>query len=326
MNNVTLSSSVVKRIFSFKEVGVVIVLIVLCIVLSLVTNTFASGSNLLNIVRQITEISIMAIGMTFVIINAQIDLSVGSLYGFCGMFGAILIKNGLPPSLVLVIMIGAGLFIGMANGLITTKFRIPAFIVTLATMQILRSSAWATTGGLNVSTFPDAALNSWVFDIGGYLFGVIPIQIFIMIGMYIFAGILLAKTPYGFKVYATGGNRNAAKLSGINTDKIIIIAFIINGVCCAVASVIGLTYLQSMPTTAGQGREMDVIAAVILGGTNLYGGRGTILGTLFGAAIMGVVRNGMVLIGVPAFWQMGFIGAIILIAVLTDTAISRRGS
>ena len=314
-----------KRFHSFREFGVIIVLVVMFIIMSLASPFFLRAANLLNIVRQIAEISIMAIGMTFVINNAQIDLSVGSVYGFTGVLGAILVRDVLMhPAPALLIMLLAGIMAGLINGLITTKLRVPAFIVTLSTMQILRSSALGITGGLNVSAFPETAINNWVFGIGRHSVGGIPLQVLIMIGLIITSAVILAKSRYGFKVYATGGNKNAARLSGINTDNVIIGSFVITGFCAAIASLIGLTFLHSMPATAGTGREMDVIAAVILGGTQLSGGRGTILGTFIGSMIMGVVRNGMVLIGVPAFYQPGFIGIIILLAVISDTWISRK--
>ena len=166
-------------------------------------------------------------------------------------------------------------------------------------------------------------MNSWVFGLGASV-GVIPVQVIIMLILYVIAHIVMSKTKLGFDIYATGGNQKAARLAGINTDRIKIICFMLTGSLCALAGMISIAYLKSVPTTAGEGREMDVIAAVILGGAALSGGRGTILGTFIGAIIMSVVKNGMVLMSVPVFWQTGFIGVIIILAVLLDTWIGRK--
>jgi ribose/xylose/arabinose/galactoside ABC-type transport system permease subunit len=201
----------------------------------------------------------------------------------------------------------------------------PAFIVTLGTMQIFRSIAYAVSGGKSIGAFSPEAQTSWVFGIGGNI-GRIPLQIIVMIVLYIITYVIMKKTKLGFDIYATGGNKRAARLAGINTDRMKIISFVAMGILSAFAGMISIAYLKSVPTTAGSGREMDVIAAVILGGTSMNGGRGTILGTFIGASIMAVVRNGMVLLSVPAFWQSGFIGIIIIAAVLMDTWITQRKS
>lgn len=307
---------------SFPEFGVLCVLIVICFVLSIITPNFKNPSNLINVVRQFSEISIMAIGMTFVIICGEIDLSVGSTYGLCAIIAAYLLHNGSSPTVAFMSSLAAGLIIGSINGVLSTKGRIPAFIVTLSMLQLARGGAFAISNGWPISDFPDT--NNWFFLLGERIAGVIPVQIIIMIVFNIIAAVILIKTTFGFKVYAVGGNKNAAKLAGIDVDKVKMISFAVMGGLAAVAGMIGLAHLNSVSATAGTGREMDVIAAVIIGGTNLYGGKGTILGTLIGAAIMGAVRNGMVLLGVPAFYQESFIGLVILTAVSADTWIVKR--
>lgn len=310
---------------SFREFGVLMVLLGIVVVLSIATPSFLKAQNIINIVRQMTEIGIMAIGMTMVIVSAEIDLSIGSIYGATAMIAAILIKDGVSPTIAFVIAIAVGAAIGFINGFLSTKARMPAFIVTLGTMQIFRSVAYAVSGGRSIGAFSAESQASWFFGIGGNI-GPIPIQIIIMICLYVIAYIIMKKTKIGFDIYATGGNKRAAKLAGINTDKMKIISFVVMGVLSAFAGMISIAYLKSVPTTAGSGREMDVIAAVILGGTSMNGGRGSVLGTFIGAAIMAVVRNGMVLLSVPAFWQSGFIGIIIIVAVLMDTWITQRKS
>jgi len=314
-----------KKITVFRELGVMMVLIGICVILSFASPSFMRAQNIINIIRQMTEIGIMAIGMTLVIVCSDIDLSIGSTYGASAMVAALLIKSGMAPGVAFAAALFIGAFIGFINGFLSTKAKMPAFIVTLGTMQIGRSIAYAVSNGKSVGAFSDAAMSSWVFKIGNSI-GPIPIQIFIMISLYIIAYVMMKKTRFGFEIYAAGGNKRAAKLAGINTDRTKIISFIIMGVLAAVAGMISIAYLKSVPTTAGSGREMDVIAAVILGGTSMTGGRGSILGTFLGAAIMAVVKNGMVLLSVPAFWQSGFIGIIIIVAVLMDTFITEKNA
>lgn len=308
---------------TFREFGVLLVLLVMVIALSIVSPVFLTPLNIVNIVRQTVEIGIMAVGMTFLIIAGEMDLSVGSVFGATAMLSALLFKNEVNPTLVFCCSILGGGVIGFLNGFLVTKAKMPAFIATLGTMQIFRSVAYGISSGQSISVFPEKAMNSWVFKMGSSI-GNIPVQIFIMLILFVIAGVMLAKTHFGVQIYATGGNKRAAGLVGINTDKIKIICFTITGMLCALAGLISIAYLQSVPTTAGEGREMDVIAAVILGGAALSGGRGTILGTFIGAIIMSVVKNGMVLLSVPVFWQSGFIGVIIILAVLLDTWMRRK--
>lgn len=308
----------------FQELGVLCVLVLICIILSIITPNFKELTNLINVVRQFSEISIMAIGMTFIIICAEIDLSVGSTYGLCAIIAAYLLNKGINPFIAFLCSLLTGLIIGFINGFFATKGRIPAFIVTLAMLAIARGGAFAISKGWPISEFPNT--DNWLFGMGARIGGIVPTQIIIMLVLNVIAAILLAKTTFGFKVYAVGGNKNAAKLAGISVDTVKIISFVIMGGLSALAGMIGLAHLHSVAATAGTGREMDVIAAVIIGGTNLYGGKGTILGTLLGAAIMGVVRNGMVLMGVKAYYQEAFIGLVILIAVLADTWLTKSKS
>ena len=309
----------------FKERGVLLVFIGLCAVFSILTPNFRQIPNLINIMRQISEISIAAVGMTFIIICAEIDLSVGSVYGLSAIVAAIILRSSLGGISVPLAFLGAlavGASIGLMNGVITTKLKVPAFIVTLSVLAIARGAVYGVTGGYSVSVFPKSA--DPFFLIGESIGGVFPIQIIIMVVFSVIAGIILSKTTYGFQIYATGGNKKAADLTGINTDRIKIISFVFCGLCSALSGLIALAYLTSVHPSAGVGREMDIIAAVVVGGTYLYGGRGTILGTFIGAAIIGVVRNGMVLLSVPAYSQEAAIGLVILLAVITDTLLRRE--
>ena len=307
-----------------REIGVLVVLVLILAIMSIASPVFLTPTNMVNVIRQCVEIGIMAIGMTFLIVNGDMDLSIGSLFAVCAMIGGTLFKYEMcSPTLAFLVMLLAGVGLGAVNGLLVTRVGIPAFIVTLGTMKIYRSLAYAISGGTSVSVFPESATNSWVWTFGAKINGV-PVQIFIMIAMFVLAHILLRKTVYGNRVYATGGNERAARLSGINTKNTRFYAFLIQGLCCAVAAVISLAYLNSVTTTSGEGREMDCIAAVILGGAALSGGRGTIVGSFIGVLIMGVVKNGMVLLSVPVFWQDGFIGLVVILAVLVDSLIHRK--
>ena len=307
-----------------RELGVLIVLILIMIIMSIASPMFLKFDNLINIVRQTVEIGIMAIGMTYLIIAGELDLSIGSLFATCAMLAGFFFKTEvIPPTLVFFLILLCGIALGCVNGLLVTRVNIPSFIVTLGTMKIFRSFAYAIGNGKSISQFPESATNSWVWKMGAKING-LPVQIFIMIALFIVFGIVLKKTTYGYKVYATGGNPKAAQLSGINVKNTKLIAFGLMGLMCSASALISTTYLETVTTTSGQGREMDAIAAVILGGAALSGGRGTILGTFIGAIIMATVKNGMVLLNVPVFWQDGFIGIVVILAVLVDTIIHRK--
>jgi ribose/xylose/arabinose/galactoside ABC-type transport system permease subunit len=310
-----------RKWYHFRERGVLAALVAICIIFSVLSPYFLRPSNLINILKQVTEISIVAIGMTFVIICGEIDLSIGSIYGLCGMIAGKILYARIDPIIAFLSAVIAGMLIGFLNGFLSTKGRIPAFIVTLAMLAIARGAAFGITGGNPVSNFPNT--NNWFFSMGGYISGIIPIQVIVMIALNVIAYIVLSRSTFGYKIYATGGNKYAAKLGGINTDMVKITAFMILGALSAFSSLIGISYLKTIPATAGTGREMDVIAAVILGGTALFGGRGSILGAFIGAAIMGIVRNGLVLLGVQAFYQEASVGLVILLAVVADTWLKR---
>jgi simple sugar transport system permease protein/ribose transport system permease protein len=317
-----MNSGLTRGWYQFQERGVLLVLIGLVVVFSIATPNFRQMSNFINITRQICEISIAGIGMTYLLIAAEFDLSVGSLYGLAAVTGAVVLRSGLPIWLAVILPVLLVVFMGLVNGAITTKLNVPAFIVTISTMWIIRGMIYYISGAQAISIFPKSA--DPFFIIGDNVAEIIPIQIFIMIGLNIIAAIILTKTTFGFKVYATGGNKKAAQLTGINTDRIKIYCFIICGVASAISGLISLGYMQSVHPLAGGGREMDVIGAVIVGGTALFGGRGSILGTFLGAAIMGVVRNGMILLGIPAWGQEAFVGVVILVAVILDTWVKRE--
>jgi len=304
------------------EAGTLLVLLILIVFFSSVSGVFFSVDNFLNIGRQITEVSIAAIGMTFVIITGEIDLSPGAVYGLSAASCAYMLASGLPPivAVPLALLLCAG--IGTVSGLFVTRMKIPAFIITLCMQMICRGMVYIITRGASISRFPTT--ENWFFALGSKIGGVFPVQIFLMVILIVVFGIVLKRTKFGFKTYAIGGNIRAAEMSGINTKKVKMLTFTITGILAGVSGLISLSYLKSLFPTAGSGKEMDIVAACILGGTALSGGYGSILGTLIGAAIIGVIRNALVLMGVDTFYQEATVGAVILVGVCVDTIIKRR--
>lgn len=273
---------------------------------------FLSQINVLNVIRQVSVVGVMAVGMTFVILLGQIDLGVGSVLAFTGMIAAIMQRAdlGLIPSAIVPLLVGAAT--GLLVGLLVTRGGIPSFVATLGVLAAYRG------GTLLISGQPVLGLKDDFRFIGaGEILGIpFPIIIFAVV---VAAGVLvLRRTRFGRYVYAVGGNETAARLSGINVDAIKLSAFIITGACAAVSALILTARLNSGQPLAGQGYELDVIAAVVVGGTSLSGGRGSVGGSVIGAMLIGVLSNGLTLLEVPPDWQPIVKGTIIVFAVLLD--------
>ena len=289
-------------------------LLVLVIVLSFMSPYFLTIPNLLNIVRQVSIIAIISFGMTMVILTGGIDLSVGSMLAFSGAITAgMIVNSGLNVFLAILIGLAAGTALGLFNGIAVAKAKLPAFIVTLAMMTVARGFTLIYTNGRPISGFNE----TFRFFGAGYL-GRIPIPVVIMFLLLIVIFVLLKKTPLGRYIYAIGGNEKATKLSGINTDKIKIAVYGLNGFLAAVSGIILTSRLNSAQPMAGEGYELDAIAAVVLGGTSLSGGSGTVIGTIVGALIIAVLNNGLNLLNVSSFYQLVAKGAVILLAVFLD--------
>ncbi|TDO92194.1 ribose ABC transporter membrane protein [Halanaerobium saccharolyticum] len=289
-------------------------LLVLIIILSFLSPYFLTIPNLLNIVRQVSIIAIISFGMTMVILTGGIDLSVGSMLAFSGAITAgMIINSGLNVFLAIFIGLAAGTALGLFNGIAVAKAKLPAFIVTLAMMTIARGFTLIYTNGRPISGFDE----TFRFFGAGYL-GRIPVPVVIMFLLLFVIYILLKKTPLGRYIYAIGGNEKATKLSGINTDKIKIAVYALNGFLAAVSGIILTSRLNSAQPMAGEGYELDAIAAVVLGGTSLSGGSGGVVGTIIGALIIAVLNNGLNLLNVSSFYQLVAKGAVILLAVFLD--------
>lgn len=319
-----------RKLLSARETGVFIALLLMGIFLSQATPAFLTVRNLLNVGRQISLLGIMAVGMTFVLIAREIDLSVGSIYALAGLVTGMLIVGGWN----LWLAIGAGLLlgalIGLINGGLSTYGLLPSFITTLGMLSVARGVALLITNGQPV-TINEAAgvdpqtLETFYFLGQGRIFGVIPMQLIFFIIIALLGWVLLSRTVFGFRIYAVGGSQKAARVSGIRVFDTKIWAFVTMGALSALSGILSLAFLPSgQAGRTGVGLELDVIAAAIVGGTSLSGGEGTILGTILGVLIIGVLRNGLVLMGISPFWQETIIGAVIILAVGIDKWTSHR--
>ncbi|KRB23308.1 MULTISPECIES: ABC transporter permease [Mesorhizobium] len=318
------------RLLRAREAGVFIALLVLCLFLSFATDGFLTSLNLLNVGRQISLLGIMAVGMTFVLIAGEVDLSVGSTYAFSGLSTGMLIIAGWALLPAICVGLATGVVIGLINGVLSTYGRLPSLIATLGMLSIVRGAALILTNGQPVTVnarngaLPDV-LQAFSFMGQGYLFTIIPMQLVFLVIVAVLAWLVLSFSNFGFRVYAVGGSAKAARVSGISVNKVKISAFILMGVLAAFAGILGLAFLPSSQAgRTGLGLELDVIAATIVGGASLSGGEGTILGTILGVLIIGVMRNGLVLLGVSPFVQELMIGLVIIIAVGIDKWSTRR--
>lgn len=296
-------------------IGPFIGLIIFSIILGIMSDSFFTLDNLLNLLRQISINALIAFGMTFVILTAGIDLSVGSILALGSALTAGLLTSGMDPVIAVLIGLLIGLALGAINGLIITKGKVAPFIATLATMTVYRGITLVYTDGRPITGLSD----SFTFEmIGkGYIFG-IPFPVILMLIAFAILYFVLKKTVFGRQVYAIGGNEEASILSGIKADRVKIWVYSITGMLSVLAGIILTSRLNSAQPTAGASFELDAIAAVVIGGTSLAGGKGKIVGTLIGALIIGVIDNGLNLLNVSSFYQQIVKGGIILLAVLLD--------
>ncbi|GKV65954.1 MULTISPECIES: ribose ABC transporter permease [unclassified Sporosarcina] len=300
---------------SLQKLGPVIGLLLIIVIISIMSPSFLTLNNLFNVLRQVSINALIAFGMTFVILTGGIDLSVGSILALTGAVTAGMMSGGMDPLLAMLLGVLLGVVLGAINGLIIAKGKVAPFIATLATMTIFRGLTLVYTEGRPISGLGDSAIFTMLGK--GYFFG-IPVPVITMSITFAVLYFILKKTTFGRRVYAVGGNEEASRLSGINVDRIKIYVYSLAGGLTAIASMILTSRLNSAQPTAGNMFELDAIAAVVLGGTSLTGGRGWIVGTLVGALIIGVLNNGLNLIGVSSFFQQVVKGAVILIAVLLD--------
>ncbi|MDI6601502.1 MAG: ribose ABC transporter permease [Thermoanaerobacteraceae bacterium] len=288
-------------------------LIALCAILSLLSPRFLTASNILNVLRQTSLNAVMAIGMTFVILTGGIDLSVGSVLAFSSIVAAGLAHSGVNAITAIFAGLIIGTVLGFINGLAVTKGNVPPFIATLAMMTMARGATLVYSNGQ-----PKTGLGEGFYFLGNARIGSIPFPVIVLLVVFIIAYYILSETATGRYIYATGSNENAAKLTGIKTDRVKLLVYSISGFTAALSGMMVTSMLNSAPPTAGTGAELDAIAAVVLGGTSLSGGQGGVVGTIVGALIIGVLNNGLNLLNVSSYYQQLIKGAVILMAVLID--------
>ncbi len=342
-----------------------IALILVVSVFSFLSETFLTPSNILIVARQVAINAILGIGMTFVILTAGIDLSVGSVAGLAAMIAGGLINEGLILPMfgvivyfnvwmVILITLTVGALMGAINGLVITRFNVPPFIATLGMLYIARGLALLRSNGLTYPNLvgrpefgnqgfpilgtgaflPQGTVNGWMqsltesmpdfFLTEGLTFLAIPYTVWIMIAFALIAAFVASKTPFGRQVYAIGGNERAAQLSGVRVKRVKVIVYMISGFCAAMVGLIIASRLVAAHPATGEFFELNAIAVVVLGGTSLMGGRGTIGGTIIGAFVIGALNAGMVMVGISSFWQQVITGSVIVLAVIIDQIQARH--
>jgi ribose transport system permease protein len=311
----------VRRLYQIREFGILAAAIGLFAALSIARPaTFFTEDNILRVAMQISLLTILATGMTFLFIAGEIDLSIGAMYGLLALtISKMLFDWQWSPWLAMPAVIAVGAGIGFVNGFLTTRFRIPSFIVTLGMLGILRGIAlvWIRTPPIGRSPQFDQVT-------AGRLFGEIPVQILWMLGVVLIASFVLSRTKFGYHVYATGDNELAARNAGIDTRRVKLLCFVIVGALAGLAASILIGWVHGVSRGYGPGYELDVIAAVVIGGTNLFGGIGSVFGTFLGAAITGMITTGLVLLGAQQDSEPIAKGAVIILAVLLDVTVRRR--
>jgi len=310
------------RFFNWSDLlqrfGLLLVYAVLAVVLSLLSDRFLTASNQITILRQAAINGIVAVGMTLVILTAGIDLSVGSVLALSSVVTADLLKDGMPVALGILIALSIGALMGMVNGLIITLGKIPPFIATLGMLTVGRGLTLMYTQGRPFTGLPDAFR-----FIGAGSLGPIPMPIIVAALTFLVAAIVLSRTRFGESVYLIGDNPVAARLAGINTNRMIVLVYMISGICSALAGLILIARLDSAQPVIGAGYEFNAIAAVVVGGTSFSGGEGSLLGTLLGTLLIETLNNGLILLDVSPLWEQVVKGVVIALALLFYKVINR---
>jgi ribose transport system permease protein len=314
---------VARRILQIEALPVLIATLILAVVIGVLRPRFLSLGNLHDVLQQSVYVAILAAGLAFLISMREIDLSVGSVFALTLIIGALLMKRGVNPWLAVTIAIALGGTMGLMNATLVQVIAIPAIVATLATLSMFRGLALALTDGQQVTGLP---VNSAFFTVvGGNVFG-FPVTAVVMIGIGIALTAVLRLTPFGYRVRSIGSNPEAATFSGISIPRVRVQAMVMMGVLGGVAGVLGLAFFQTGDPTIGIGLELQAIAATVIGGTPLSGGRATVTGAIVGAFLLAVVTNGLVYFDVPINWSQFATGAVILGAVGLDSVFRRRGA
>lgn len=298
-----------------QSLGSLIALVGLVVVFSIISTDFRSFNNILALLKQASVNGLIAFGMTGVILTGGIDLSVGSTLALTSMLCAAMVHGGVPPVVAMLAVLVLGVVFGAASGALITKGRLQPFIATLITMTVFRGLTMIFSGGMPISNLGN---DPFLMGIGKGTLLFIPVPVWVMLAMFALFFFVLNKTTFGRRVYATGSNEKAAKLAGVNVNRTKLLVYIVSGVTATLAGLILLSRLSSAQPTIGTGYEMDAIAAVVLGGTSMSGGRGKIYGTLVGVIIIAVLNNGLNIMNVSSYYQDVVKGLVILLAVLSD--------
>jgi len=311
-----------SKLSKSKELGIFAGLLILFITFSILSKYFLALENLFNVLRQVSLLGIISIGMTMVIVSGEIDLSVGSTYSFAAMVTGLLMNHNLPIPLCIAIGLLAGGLIGILNGTLVTYGRIPSIIVTLGTLNIVRGAALLMTNSLpvmvNARTVANPSLQDFLFLGQGKLFGQVPVMAIFFMAIAFSGWFFFHKSVYGYHMRAVGGNPLAARASGLDVRFLKTLAFAITGFLAALAGILNLAFIANVRATGDAGLELNAISAVVIGGTSMSGGEGTIIGTIIGVLIIGVIKNGLVLLSISPFWQTMIIGFVIIGAVAMD--------
>ncbi|MFI1092583.1 ABC transporter permease [Streptomyces sp. NPDC020917] len=315
-------SRIMRRMLGAHEFGVLVATTAIFLYCAFFVNNFLTSENLLSVAQQIAFIGIIGTGMTLVVVAGEIDLSVGSQYGLLTVVMAQSLTDwSLPTGVAAAVVIALGAGIGLVQGLVTTVFQVPSFVVTLAGLAILRGFALLLTAGEPVMANVSKQYHGLV---GGSSVGSLAAQTVWMAGVMLVLGWMLSRTKFGYDIYATGGNMKAAVNAGIRANRVKVLCFSLTGALCGLAAVVLVGWLGSANPLTGNGFELSVIAAVVVGGASLSGGVGSVTGTLFGALVAGLIANALVLLGVDGNWQQVATGGLILAAVLVNRLVATR--
>jgi ribose transport system permease protein len=316
-----------RSILRTREIGVLIFFIVLCILMSLLSEFFLKPQNIFNVLRGMSTTAIMAIGVTMVIITGGIDLSIGSVMAASGMLTARLMTvHGFHPWLAFTVGMSMGVLLGLVNGTVITRFKVNPFITTLGMMSVARGLTYLLASGIQGTVASNIPLRDpGVSFLGGGYIGDVPFPLILMVVLVSLSTLFLNHTVLGRQIYAIGSNEAAARLSGVHVNRVKLFVYTLTGGTVALGGIMNAGLLSTAMTNTGVGSELDVIAAVVLGGASLSGGEGSIIGAAIGAAIMGVIRNAFVLLKLPQSAQTIVIGVIIVMAVALDQLRKRKG-
>jgi ribose transport system permease protein len=314
-----------RKLLHAREAGVFAALVLLFILGTVLQPSFAQSGNLLSVGQQISQIGIMAVGATFVIINGEIDLSVGSIYALSAITTGMVITAGVAWPVAVLIGLVVAAVAGLLNGLAVVLLGVPSFIVTLGSLSVFRGVTLLISDGAPISLSSDQPGVAEFTLIGqGRLFGIVPMQLIIFAVIAALGIVLLSRSRLGFNTYAVGGNQEAARLVGINVKSVKLAAFVLSGLTAGISGVLGLSFLSYVQGVTGTGLELTVISAVIIGGAALFGGSGTMWGTIIGVAFIGLLQNILNINGISSFWQTVVTGLVIVAAVAADTWQRRR--